>query len=275
MKVTSQPNIQAGAPDKTGKIRPPQERESSPPPGRQAGVTGSAPSFQSVLDKVIQSPVEGETGRRPDEAPQKESPPTKQRAEGNEPPKDVRVNDDLPEEELPNHITQTTVGDFVSARELRIENQLLTPREILPITDLEKMILSVRTHLVPGGQPQVSLALPNSLLEGLRVNLSVSQEGRVTAEFLAPSEAIKSQIEARSNDLADLLRARGVTLEALKTSLSTELSGNGDGRNRRGYPPAVPSVGAGRKPSPQPAAEEPEMAEARVAEPLSGITYRA
>jgi hypothetical protein len=274
MKVTSQPTIQAGAPDKPGKIKPAHEGESSPP-ASQAGVTGSAPSFRSVLDKVMGSPVEREAGRSPEEAPKKESPPTKQSMEGKELPKDVRLNDDLPDDELQTNITQGSGGDLISGGGLRIENQLLTPREILPVTDLEKIVLSVRTHLVPGGPPQVTLALPGSLLEGLRVHLSVNQRGRVTAEFLAPSDVIKAQIDARCNDLADLLRTRGVNLEALKTSVSTELSGNRDGGNRRGDQSAAPSVSAERKPSPQPAGQEPEMAEARVTEPVTGNTYRA
>jgi hypothetical protein len=273
MKVTSQPNLQAGANDKKGEIKPAIESESSQPTAQHPGVAGSAPSFQSILDKVYHPRREGEQEHSPEKAPQKEPSETKQSAESKEKSEKVRTQNDLLDEELPNNLLQGIGGDVVLVRAHRIENQLLTPREILPVTDLEKIVLSVRTHLVPGGQPQVTIALPRSLLEGLRVNLSVSQKGRVTAEFLAPNDIIRSQIDARSNDLADMLRARGINLEALKTSVNTELSGNGDGRNQRGYQQTASPARVGQSPSTS--AQEPAMADERVTEPLSRITYRA
>jgi hypothetical protein len=274
MKVTPQANLQAGASEKTGKIKPARHGESAQPIGVQAGLPGSTPSFQSVLDKVIHSGGEREAGRSPEKAPPKEPPTTTQGPASSEQPENLQAYGDSLDQELPNNLLQGG-AELLPASDFRIDNQSLTPREILPVTDLEKIVLSVRMNSLPGGQPEVTIALPRSLLEGLRVHLSINQKGRVTAEFLAPNAVIQAQIDGRANELAELLRARGVNLEALTTSVSTELSGNNDGRNQRGYQQTAGSGGVERKPSKELSAEEPGIADEGVTEFLSRTTYRA
>lgn len=100
-------------------------------------------------------------------------------------------------------------------------------RAILHITDLERIVASVRTQITAGGRREVTLEMQRSVLEGLRVKISADPSGRVTAEFIAASEQVRAQVEGRAAELADLLRSRGVNLAALKTSLGSETFGGG------------------------------------------------
>lgn len=101
-------------------------------------------------------------------------------------------------------------------------------RAILHIADLERIVAAVRTQTNSVGQREVTIELQHSVLEGLRVKLSADERGRVTAEFIAASEKVKAQLDARSADLADLLRSRGVDLAALRTTFDANSSGQHD-----------------------------------------------
>jgi hypothetical protein len=94
-------------------------------------------------------------------------------------------------------------------------------RSILHVADLERIVSSVRAQLVEGGRRVVTIELRRSVLEGLKVKLSADGAGRVTAEFIAASERLRSQIDARASELADLLRGRGVNLASLRASVDT------------------------------------------------------
>ena len=106
------------------------------------------------------------------------------------------------------------------------------PREILPAADLENIMLTVRTEIVAGGQPQTTIDLPHSILEGLRVRLSTDRTGRISAEFIARTETVRSQVDARSSDLVDMLRFRGLNLSGFKSSVSADLNGESDSNRR-------------------------------------------
>jgi flagellar hook-length control protein FliK len=67
----------------------------------------------------------------------------------------------------------------------------------------------------------VTIELRRSVLEGLKVKLSTDGGGRVTAEFIAASERVRSQLDARAGELAELLRGRGVNLASLRTGVET------------------------------------------------------
>jgi hypothetical protein len=148
-------------------------------------------------------------------------------------------------------------------------------RAILHIADLERIIAAIRTQMTAQGRRQLILELKNSVLEGLRVRLSADEQGRVTAEFIAASESVRAQIEARSAELADLLRSRGVNLAALKTMLGTESSGQKSAQSQRhfvreGVERAVPGA-AGR----DDAARLDEVLEDDASAGASARTYRA
>ncbi|HLM56067.1 MAG TPA: flagellar hook-length control protein FliK [Pyrinomonadaceae bacterium] len=92
-------------------------------------------------------------------------------------------------------------------------------RSILHVADLERIVSAVRSQLVDGGRHVVTIELRRSVLEGLKVQLTSDGAGRVTAEFVAASERVRSQLDARASELAELLRGRGVNLAALRTSV--------------------------------------------------------
>ena len=97
-------------------------------------------------------------------------------------------------------------------------------RSILHIADLERIVSAVRTQLVAGGRREVTLELRRSVLEGLRIKLSADETGRVTAELIAASERLKSQLDARTNELSELLRSRGINLATLSTTVGGDAS---------------------------------------------------
>ena len=121
-------------------------------------------------------------------------------------------------------------------REASHERETTPPpvRAILHISDLERIVAICRVTNIPNGQ-EVLLQLPNSIFAGLRVKISIGQSGRITTEFLAGQESIRAQLEARSAQLADVLRNRGIKLAEVKTTLDSAFSGSNDQqRDERG-----------------------------------------
>ncbi|MBV8858993.1 MAG: flagellar hook-length control protein FliK [Acidobacteria bacterium] len=116
-------------------------------------------------------------------------------------------------------------------------------RAILHVADLERIVSAVRAQLVEGGRRVVTIELRRSVLEGLKVKLTADGGGRVTAEFVAASERVRTQIDARAGELAELLRGRGVNLAALRTGVET---GAGAAGGEGGGPGEEPSQTVGQ-----------------------------
>jgi len=112
-------------------------------------------------------------------------------------------------------------------REVSAVGENTSARAILHVADLERIVSAVRAQSVEGGRHVVTIELRRSVLEGLKVKLSAEGGGRVTAEFIAASERVRSQIDARSGELAELLRGRGVNLATLRTSVETGAGATG------------------------------------------------
>ncbi|HEV2861528.1 MAG TPA: flagellar hook-length control protein FliK [Pyrinomonadaceae bacterium] len=106
-------------------------------------------------------------------------------------------------------------------RETGVSVEPTAARSILHVADLERIVSAVRSQLADGGGRVVTIELRRSVLEGLKVRLTSDGAGRVTAEFVAASERVRSQLDARASELAELLRGRGVNLAALRTSVGT------------------------------------------------------
>lgn len=115
-----------------------------------------------------------------------------------------------------------------SLRDVSAIGEATSARAILHVADLERIVSAVRAQLVEGGRQVVTIELRRSVLEGLKVKLSADGGGRVTAEFIAASERVRSQIDARAGELAELLRGRGVNLAALRTGVETGAGGEGN-----------------------------------------------
>lgn len=111
-------------------------------------------------------------------------------------------------------------------REVSAVGESTSARAILHVADLERIVSAVRAQLVEGGRHVVTIELRRSVLDGLKVKLS-AEGGRVTAEFIAASERVRSQIDARAGELAELLRGRGVNLAALRTGVETGAGATG------------------------------------------------
>lgn len=99
-------------------------------------------------------------------------------------------------------------------------------RSILHIADLERLISTVRTQIGSGGRREIVLQLKRSVLEGLSVRITTDAGGRVQIEFLAANEKVRSQIDSHAEELAGILRGRGINLETLKTSVGSDAREN-------------------------------------------------
>lgn len=151
-------------------------------------------------------------------------------------------------------------------------------RAILHIADLERIVAAVRTQLHPGGRQEVTLELHRSVLEGLRVRLTTDAQGRVNAEFIAATEKVRAQLDARAPELSALLRGRGVELASLHTTVGANGNQTASGEGGRHTPPD--SYGAPRASSVTDAAPA-AVAEARDDSPREPVadestsSYRA
>jgi len=158
-----------------------------------------------------------------------------------------------------------------NVREAAANSDAAAARSILHIADLERLVSAVRTQTLAGGVREVTIDLRRSVLEGLRVRLTLDGGGRVAAEFLAGSERVRAQVEARSAELAEVMRGRGLNLTSLRVAVAADSSGReANERGGQGYAPRV----AGARPA---AAAETTPAEGPAAEggADSATTYRA
>lgn len=108
-------------------------------------------------------------------------------------------------------------------------------RSILHIADLERMISIIRSQTALGGKREIVLQLKRSVLEGLQVKISTEAGSKVQLEFLAANEKVREQIEKHSDELAGILRGRGINLGSLKTSLSSAEKNNQFGGEKDGF----------------------------------------
>ena len=82
-------------------------------------------------------------------------------------------------------------------------------RSILHVTDLERIVSAVRSESFAGTK-QVTIDLKNSVLDGLRITLTLTEQGNLKAEFVALNEQIKKQLDARRSELQSVLKSRSI-----------------------------------------------------------------
>jgi hypothetical protein len=112
-------------------------------------------------------------------------------------------------------------------------NENFAARSILHIADLERLVATVRSQITLGGRREIVLQLKRSVLEGLRVRITTGGAAEVGIEFFAASERVRSEIEKHADELAGILRGRGVNLRSLAVSLAPgDENENSSGENR-------------------------------------------
>ena len=229
--------------------------------------------FASVLDELTRPPEKERQGESRDAERRDAEDPTRARAERDAGRRDERRGGD---EGGSNPSSQG--GGFHAPGEVREggwRGEAVGARAVLHIADLEKLVSAVRTQIHADGRREVTLVLHRSVLDGLRVKLSADATGRINAEFIASTERVRAQVDARSAELADLLRSRGIALAELRTSVGTgtdqDASGGSGGRGPFEVA-ALPETDA--RPASRTSAAEPAAGpdEAGLDE---GSTYRA
>jgi len=88
-------------------------------------------------------------------------------------------------------------------------------RSILHVADLERIISTIRTENFQN-QKQVTIALKNSVLQGLQIKLTITENGKIKAEFLALNEQIKKQLNSRKKELTEILHNRSALFSEIE-----------------------------------------------------------
>lgn len=116
---------------------------------------------------------------------------------------------------------QSGFGERGNVGQLNL-NEAFAARSILHIADLERLISTIRTQTQLGGKREIILQMKRSILEGLQVKITTDPTTKVQIEFLAANEKVRSEIEKHSEELAGILRGRGINLETLKTTVTSD-----------------------------------------------------
>jgi hypothetical protein len=125
-------------------------------------------------------------------------------------------------------------------REIRPEATAeVTPRRILHVLDMEKILATVRTQTFSGNEAQATIQLSHSVLHGLSITLQTDARGRVSAEITATTEAAKRIVDAHARELNELLQARGLDVVSFSTRLAGADAGASSGNGGDG-PAASP-----------------------------------
>ncbi len=120
-------------------------------------------------------------------------------------------------------------------RELRPEATAeVTPRRILHVLDMEKIVATVRTQTFSGNEAQATIQLSHSVLHGLSITLQTDARGRVSAEITATTEAAKRIVDAHARELNELLQARGLDVASFSTRLAGADAGASSGNGGDG-----------------------------------------
>ena len=265
--------------NKTNNARP-VVQHNEPPDGVNVTHTGSQ-NFASILERVGK-PKDKERDKDFKESDTTRSRETKSKEETEETEEIIQTIAEEKEEETKrdSHSSNDGGGGFGQmsggVRETFIaSSDTINARAILHIADLERIVSVIRTKIQTGQQREVLIELKNSVLDGLKIRLTATVEGnRVSAEFIAATERVKTQLDARLSDLSDLLRSRGVALDRLKTSLSSDQS-NDERSNSSDRSAVAEGRSIGERHNQERAALQDENAITIEEETSAGKTYRA
>lgn len=111
---------------------------------------------------------------------------------------DAQHGDENHSQTIPLAVSQSSSNSEISAP---------AARSILHVADLERIVAAIRTETFQN-QKQVAIALKNSVLQGLQIKLTLTENGKVRAEFLAGGEQVKKQLKQRKKELTEILGNR-------------------------------------------------------------------
>ncbi len=124
-------------------------------------------------------------------------------------------NERQPEDE--SQSTGVGLAAFPLAGKPVSENASPAARKILHIADLERIISTIRSENFQN-EKKVTIALKNSILEGLQIKLTIDNNGQIKAEFLAINEQLKKQLNLRKKELSEILRNRAAVFAEIEIS---------------------------------------------------------
>jgi len=101
------------------------------------------------------------------------------------------------------------------------ENAVPAARSILHVADLERIVATIRAETFQN-QKQVTIALKNSVLQGLQIKLTITENGKLKAEFLALDEQIKKQLSQRKDELSAILKNRSALFSEVEIKSRNE-----------------------------------------------------
>jgi len=215
MKVTASNNTELNSNKKIDKQPAANDFDSEAVDGLAPGAGSEKSDFAGVLERVTRS--HNESVSRQEE---RSSDGHKETHEAKTRDKDkVETDAYLTSPDRP--LTRETVA----SAETDIDS-----RPILHNVDLDNMVSACRVQLAANGQQEVTLDLSRSMLDGLRVKVSSDASGRITANFLAANDGIKSLLDSRSAELIEQLRSRGINLAEFKSSVAADSNGRNDSR---------------------------------------------
>lgn len=205
----------------------------TPTPNSQISTPTPAPTtgaFEKIMNEARQQSVKDEKTSSKTEARTENSETSDVKKEDE---KDVKGKDELKEreenkgdsdggsgEEHENQMMLASLGIFSNGKTSN-ENSIPAARSILHVADLERIVSTIRTIETKNSQ-QVLISLKNSVLEGLQVKLTVDENGKLKAEFLALNEKIREQINSRKNELSEILKNRGIKFQELHVRTYSE-----------------------------------------------------
>ena len=174
--------------------------------------------FASVLDRVTRSHNNAQDRSEDGKSPAKsETRDTKKSEEDDKGADDVNVTG----------VERTLPREPVAVDEVN------TNRPILHSVDLDSIVTAYQVQLVGNGRTEVTLELSRSMLEGLRVKLTADGAGRITADFLAANEGVKTLLDGRSNELIEQLRSRGINLAEFRSSVAADANSRNDSQQQQ------------------------------------------
>lgn len=202
----------------------------SAPVSTPAPTTGA---FEKIMNEARQQSVRDEKTSTKAEAKAENSETSDVKKEDE---KDVKGKEELKErdqskgddesgdgssgEENENAMLLASLGIFANGKTAN-ENSIPAARQILHVADLERIVSTIRTLETKNSQ-QVLISLKNSVLEGLQIKLTVDENGKLKAEFIALNEKIREQINARKNELSEIMKNRGVKFQELHVRTFSE-----------------------------------------------------